>query len=246
MEMELPLVGMAKERERLSAAFSAGESLLILGPRWSGKTRLIQESLRSQGTCLYVAWKPTLHGLLLAMARVLIAAGHSGFLGRIEPGIEHDAWVHRQTSLHLKGLLWTAFERMPVPLVFDGIAGAGFPTLRFLQRIYHMPGMTVLASARNVSGMGALNRLFWDQRHLVNMVSLNDNEARRLFDLAAAHFNLGNLDLEDFREKALESAAGNPGLIIEMCRLATRPQYLAGRHVKFAPLRIDTLIGFAD
>ena len=245
MEPELPLVGMAKERQRLSAAFSIGESLLILGPRWSGKTCLIKEFVRSQETIIYVAWESTLHGLLLAMARLLIAAGHSGFLGLLKPGIERDAWVLRQTSIHLKGLLWTALERMPVPLALDGITGAGFPTYRFFQRIYHTPGMTVLASARDVPGMGALNRLFWDPRHIVKIASLNDREARRLFDLAATHFNLWNLDLEEFREKALESAAGNPGLIIEMCRLATQPQYLAGRHVKFAPLRIDTLIKFA-
>ena len=53
------------------------------------------------------------------------------------------------------------------------------------------------------------------------------------------------LDLDEFREKVLESAHGRPGQIIEMCRLATQPQYLAGRYVKFAPLRIDKLIKFA-
>jgi len=245
MEPEFPLVGMAKEQQRLSTAFGNCESLLILGPRGCGKTRLIKESLRDRQSCLCVAWEPTLHGLLLAMARLLIAAGHSALLGRAKPGIDRAAWISRQTSIHLRGLLWTALEQMPVPLVLDGITGAGFPTYRFLQRIYHTPGMTILATARDAPGMGALNRLFWDPRHIMNIAPLSEREAGRLFDLAVAHFNLRDLDLDEFREKALESAAGNPGLIIEMCRLATEAQYVAGRHVKFAPLRIDTLIRFA-
>ncbi len=236
---------MAREQQRLSAAFSRGESLLILAPRWCGKTRLIKELLRAQETGLYVAWESTLHGLLLAMARLLIDTGHAGFLGRVKPGADPKAWVSRQTSIHLKGLLWSAMEKMPVPLVLDGISRAGFPAYRFLQRIYHTPGMSVLATARDLAAMGVLHRLFWDPRHIVHIPPLSEREAAHLFDLAAAHFHLRDLDLEEFREKALESAAGNPGWIIEMCRLATEPQYLAGRHVKFAPLRIDTLIRFA-
>ena len=37
---------------------------------------------------------------------------------------------------------------------------------------------------------------------------------------------------------------GNPGQIVEMCRSATEPLYVSGRHIKFAPLRIDALIRF--
>jgi hypothetical protein len=91
---------------------------------------------------------------------------------------------------------------------------------------------------------GVLSRLFWDRRHVLNVPALNDRDAAQLFNVATGHFRLHNLDLEEFREKVLENAGGNPGLIIEMRRLATRPQYLAGRYVKFGPLRIDSLIRF--
>jgi hypothetical protein len=56
---------------------------------------------------------------------------------------------------------------------------------------------------------------------------------------------LRDLDLDEFGNKALESAHGNPGQIIEMCRLAAQPQYQSGRYIKFAPLRIDTVMKFA-
>ena len=82
MEPQLPFVGMANEMQRLNVAFGAGDPLLLLGPHGSGKTRLIREALAGNPHVLYIAWEPTLHALLTAMARTLIAARHAGFMAR--------------------------------------------------------------------------------------------------------------------------------------------------------------------
>jgi hypothetical protein len=244
MEPQLPFVGMAKEKQRLSLAFGIGDPLLVLGPRGSGKTRLIQEALASYRHVLYIPWEPTLHALLIAMARALIAARHVGFVSHAKPGRDPEAWLAIQTSIHLKGILWTAVESSPVQMVLDGVADASFPAYRFLQRIYHTHGVALFAAARDAFSLGALARLFWNPTKSLNIPFLHERDAERLFEAAADHFKLRNLDLDEFREKVLESACGNPGQIIEMCRLATQPQYLAGRYVKFAPLRIDTVMKF--
>ena len=246
MEPQLPLVGMAKEKQRLSLAFGTGDPLLVLGPQGSGKTRLIREALSGDRHVIYIAWEPTLHALLTAMARALIAASHPDFLshsgGPSGSGRDPEDWLAIQTSIHLKGLLWTALESSPVPMVLDGIAGAGFPTYRFLQRIYHTHGMALFATSRDVFSLGALARLFWNPTKALNIPPLHERDAQLLFEAAADYFKLRNLDLDEFREKVLESACGNPGQIIEMSRLATQPQYLAGRYIKFAPLRIDAVM----
>jgi hypothetical protein len=277
MEPQIPFIGMAKETERLSSAFGAGDPLLLLGPQGSGKTRLIQEALSGNRRVLYIAWVPALHDLLTAMARALIAARHADFVSRVgvpsaapsgartvapsgvvSAGVptavprglpsgpaDPGAWLAAQTSLHLKGILWTALEKSPVPMMLDGIAGASFPAYRFLQRIYHTPGMALFAASRDALSLGALARLFWNPAKVMNIPPLPERDAQQLFEAAAGHFKLRTLDLDDFREKVLESARGNPGQIIEMCRLAAEPRYHAGRHIKFSPLRIDTLMKFA-
>jgi hypothetical protein len=136
-------------------------------------------------------------------------------------------------------------ELSPVPMVLDGVEGAGFPTYRFLQRICHTPGMALFAASRDAFSLGALARLFWNPAKALHVPPLHERDARQLFEAAADRFKLRNLDLDDFRDKALESARGNPGQIIEMCRLAAQPQYHAGRYIKFAPLRIDAVMKLA-
>ncbi len=245
MEPKPALVGMAKEKARIDAALAKPESVLLLGPAGAGKTRLLREAMTAHPDVLYVSWEPTLHALLVEIARVLIRAGHPEFLGRAKPGRDVETWLGRQTSVHLKGLFWSALETAPVPLVLDGIAGAGFPTYRFLQRIYHTDGMALVAASRDAVRLGALGRLFWNPAKTVSIPPLNDRDAGRLFEAATDCFALWDLDLLEFRDKVLENAHGNPGQIVEMCRLATQPKYISGRYIKFAPLRIDAMIHFA-
>jgi hypothetical protein len=128
MGPQLPLVGMEKETLRLISAFSVGDSLLLLGPQGCGKTRLTKEVLSGCGRVLYIPWAPTLHDLLIAMTRALIAARHSQFVEHAKPGADPELWLKTQTSIHLKGLLWTTMETSPVPIMLDGVMGAGFPT----------------------------------------------------------------------------------------------------------------------
>ncbi|HEY6345014.1 MAG TPA: hypothetical protein VIY49_26255 [Bryobacteraceae bacterium] len=179
---------------------------------------------------LYLKYSASLHRLLADLARLALPQRADDY--------------SKATSVRLKGLLWTSLEAEPRILVLDGVERASLPTYRFFQRLYHTEGMALIAAARSATLLGAMGRLFWDPRLSIHIPPLTHAHASHLFDLAAGRFGLGHLDFEEFRGKALESSNGNPGQIIEMCRLASNPIYVSGRHIKFAPLRMDALMKF--
>lgn len=89
-----------------------------------------------------------------------------------------------------------------------------------------------------------LRRLLWDPREEIRLRPLKTSEASQLFGAAVTACKLNSLDLDVFGRQVLRSARGNPGQIVEMCRLAARPEYWQGRRVKFVPLRMDALPAF--
>jgi hypothetical protein len=229
----LPLIGRRQERERIETALRNGQSLLVLGCAGAGKSCLLRACADEVPGTVFLAWQPNLHLLLSSLAAALVRNGHEPLAGT----------VPRQTSVRLKGLLWTALERQPARVILDGIAGASHPVYRFFQRLYFIPGMSIIASARDALALDALGRLFWDPRKTIQLEPLSDAEARELFDNAAKHYGLSAADPDDFRGRVLECAKGNGGQIVEMCRLGARPEYMtASGRVKFELVLIDSLV----
>jgi hypothetical protein len=151
----------------------------------------------------------------------------------------------KRTSLHLKGLLWKELENNPHTIVLDEVHAAGPPTYRFLQKLFHAPGMNLVVSASDLATMGSLQKLFWDPRIALVLPPLHEKNARELFNEASRQFGLGTEpDFENFRERTLESTRGNPGQIVEMCRLAADPRYRSSGFLHYSLIRIDTITRF--
>lgn len=245
MAGRLPLIGLLRERQTLVNAIKRRESLLVLGPGGSGKTALVQSlpllESREEGP-LYISQFETSHDLLVRIARALLRSGHKLLTRKAAPGSDWERWLSSKTSVDLRGILWRSLEAEPRTIVLDGVNRAGHQTYRFLHRLYFVARMAIIATARDQLHLGELARLFWDPRKTLHVQPLSGREALELFGAAADHFGLRHLPLDEFREKVLECAEGNPGQIVEMCRLAANPQYVAGNYIKFALIRIDALM----
>jgi hypothetical protein len=115
---------------------------------------------------------------------------------------------------------------------------------RFLQRVYYIPSVCLVVTAASRECLGHLHKLLWDPREEIALKPLVRPEALNLFEAACRMYRLQSFDLDTFRRKALTAAQGNPGQILTMCRMAGRPEYRDGRHIKFLPLRMDALTAF--
>ncbi len=229
----IPLVGRREELKALTSALCARRSCLVAGPRGAGKTRLIEEALRTaQQPAVRLRRPSVLHELLVGLAQQLSC--HAGRFGD----------VRRATSIVLKPAVQEALRTRPCCIVLDDVADADPKMYRFLQQVYYIPRVCLIVAARSRDSLGHLRKLLWDPREEISLKPLSRVEASALFESACRAFRLDTLDLEEFRSKVLAAAQGNPGQIVTMCEMASRPEYQAGRHILFLPLRIDALMAF--
>lgn len=229
----IPLVGRRDELKGLTSALCARRSCLIAGPSGIGKTRLVEEALRAaQQPAVRLRRPSVLHELLVGLAQQLSCP--AGRFGE----------VRRATSIALKPAVQEALRKKPRCVVLDDVADTDPRMYRFLQQVYYIPRVCLIVSARSRDSMGHLRKLLWDPREEISLKPLSRVEASALFESACRAFRLDTLDVEEFRSKVLTAAQGNPGQIVTMCEMASRPEYQAGRHILFLPLRIDALTAF--
>jgi len=229
----IALVGRRNEVGALSAALRSRQSRLITGPAGIGKTRVLQECLSSSRQPFLSIPKPVvLHDILVRLAE------------RLHCTSDRFPVLRHATTVHLKPLVLNALRATPHCVILEDVERVEPRMYRFLQELYYVPNTCLIATVRSRTRMGHLRKLLWDSREELALKPLTRMESLRLFAEACRVFRLDPFDLDDFRQKVIDAARGNPGQIVGMCRLAGQSGYRSGRHIKFGPLRIDLLSGF--
>jgi hypothetical protein len=154
--------------------------------------------------------------------------------------------LQRATSISLKPAIIESLRDSPRCVVIEDVSDADPRMYRFLQEVYYLPRTCLVVTSTSRDRLGFLRKLLWDPREEISLGPLGEREAEKLFDAATRQFGLQGLDLPDFRAKTLAAVRGNAGQIVAMCRMATRPEYHYGRHIKFAPLWIDVFSAQAE
>ncbi|MGC8884415.1 MAG: AAA family ATPase [Bryobacteraceae bacterium] len=235
MSHALPLLGRRKELHALAALFRQGDRALVLGPRGMGKTRLVAEAAQAAGVEPLVLSSP---GPLRELAWQLLQQMSGARPPAPSP--------RRLTSQLLQSRVLRALEARPRWIWIDNPTPAGARVARFFERVLWIDGCGLVVSAEDRTHLGRLASLLWDPRTHIMLRPLARADSEALLDEAIRAFSLEALgSLAVFRAQALEAAAGSPGRIVTLCRLAAQPQYWHQGHLLFAPLWIDTLTHLA-
>jgi AAA ATPase domain len=250
----VPFLGRRQELARLAEAIRRRESLLIWGPRDSGKTAIVARAIASlpekiSRQCLRVCVRGSLRDLLRdhvvelyrlgdPLVRSRFAADARGARSSIR------AWARRQPSVRLRGLLVRAARDARYWIFWDDVPALGHAHLRLAKNLIwaHKTPVYFLARGCGESEIGLGARLYWHDGLRLYLGPLPLPEAKRLLEQSMERSNLAAFDLAGFREEILDSSGLLPGAIVRMAALAAQPQYQCDGQIKTKLVRVDYLM----
>lgn len=247
------LVGRKEELRELRAAIQKRESRLVWGPMDAGKTALIRTAISQLPD--QERWK-CVHWTGAASGKQLL----SHFVGRLYELGDHfvrkkvhadgatqsslNRWLHKQTSLRLRGILFTASTQGDYRFFVDHFPPPTHNVARLMKEIMYRCETPVYLIARGMSQqeIGYAGSLYWNDSLRLHLGPLHERQGRELLELCIRAFGLNSLDLEDFREEVLRLSGLLPGSIVKMSRLAADSRYHYGDRIKIKLVHVDYLM----
>lgn len=247
------LVGRKEELRELRAAIQKGESRLVWGPMDAGKTALVKAAISElpdteRRKCVYWTGSASGRQLLSHFVGRLYELGDSFVRKKVHAdgatGASLDRWLHKQTSLRLRGILFTASTQGDYLFFVDHFPPPTHNMARLMKEMMYRCKTPVYLAARDYSQgqIGYAWSLYWNDGLRIHLGPLSERTARELLETCIGRFGLTSLDLEDFREDILRLSGHVPGSIVKMCELAADSRYHYRDQIKIKLVHVDYLM----
>jgi hypothetical protein len=247
------LIGRDTEMRQLRAALRNRQSQLIWGPVDAGKTFLVANVLAGlpadeRRKCICCAGPGSRRRLVEHLIRELFLAGDPFVRGKVRQDGCREAtlsrWIGEQSSLRLRGMLFTAAEKGDYRFFLDHLPSVSPALAHFLKEIMYRTNTPVYLTGHGCSQteLGHAWSLYWTDEYRIRLGPISEAAARELMDISERRFGLRALDPDGFREDLLRLSGHLPGSIVKMCELAADPRYHYGDQVKLKLLHVDYLL----
>jgi hypothetical protein len=211
--------------------------MLIFGPEGVGKTRLLQDFLRTQPLALYVGQMRSPRELMLALIQDFRS------LGKRELRLPSNPQTLRTSSL--KGFVQRALDEMPFLLVLDHVVGPSRVVTGMIKEMHYYGRTPVYFAARtpHMEDVGALLPMCADRSERLEMKNLTPSIALEFAKREAHSRGLWASNLETALHSLVDWCDGNPGSILQMLKMADLPRYRMGDQIKAHVLYLDYRMG---
>ena len=247
------LVGRKEELRRLREAIQKGESRLICGPMDAGKTSLIKKAISElpeaeRRKCVYWTGAASGRQFLSHFVGRLYEAGDSFVRKKVHGDGATESylnrWLHKQSSLRLRGILFTASMQGDYRFFVDHFPPPTHNMARLMKEIMYRCKTPIYLAARGYSQdeIGYAWSLYLNDGLRVHLGPLSERGARELLESCIGRFGLASLDLEDFPKDILRLSGRVPGSIVKMCELAADSRYHYGDQIKIKLVHVDYLM----
>jgi hypothetical protein len=224
------------ELERLVTRARERKHLLVFGPEGVGKTRLLQEFARIEPLALYVPQSKSPHDLLLSLVDTL-----RGKLGTrsFPPNIAS------MSTGGLKATVDRALNANAFLLVVDHVQSPSRVIAKIVKELGYYGRTPIFLAARSshMEDVGALQVLSYDKKERLEMLNWHRDVALEFTCREADRIKLRASNIDTALESIAQLSGGNPGSILGMLKMASRPQYRVEDQIKFHILYLDYRMG---
>jgi DNA polymerase III delta prime subunit len=259
------IYGRDAELEQLRQLISRRRSFLLHGPAGVGKTLLLKHLADAapmmlvcdESSSSQTVFRTLAAGLFARKNRHVLQAARVGTgdlarpsraqLGSCLPSqqfwIRHSGLnaIKNKSAVSIRGIVAAALRDSSYWIVLDHLQSSSQSFAASLKEVCLATATPLLAVARSahMEDVGFLLPMFSDHSEKFALRNFDAGRAKDFALRIAQDMQLNAANRDVAIQKIVHYSKGNPGAILAMLAMAASPKYLAGRHVKLAPLYID-------